>query len=101
MLAHGRSKTILAILAAAVLATLGGLQLLSFWLEGDLGDWDWTSLGYVLPLMFATLHFSGRFYDGDPVVRLALPVVVVLSISPPYAVQGLIELARDVKQALS
>ena len=57
MLAHGQSKTILVILAAAVLATLGGLQLLSFWLEGDLGDWDWTSLGYVLPLMFATLHF--------------------------------------------
>jgi len=100
-LAHGRPKTLLVIIVAAVFAFLGGLQLLSLWSEGDLGDWDWKGLAYVLPLVFATLQFSDRFYDGDPVIRSALPIIVLLSISPPYAVEGLFELARDLKQAVS
>jgi hypothetical protein len=100
MLAHGRPQTLLVILIGAVLAFIGGLQLLGLWAQGDLGDWDWTGLAYVLPLGITVLQFSERFYDGEPLARAALPTIVLLSISPPFAAQGLIELARDIKQAM-
>ena len=101
MLAHGRPKTLLVILSGGIFAFLGVLQLFGLWAEGALGDWDWTGLAYVLPLVMTTLQFSGRFYDGDPVVRVALPTIVLLSISPPYAVEGLVDLARDIQRAVS
>lgn len=101
MLAHGKPKTLLVILTGGVFALLGGLHLVGLWFQGELGDWEWTGLAYVVPLMLTTLQFSERFYDGDPVVRAALPIIVMLSISPPYAVEGLIKLARDIKQAAS
>jgi hypothetical protein len=100
-LAHGRPKTLLVILIGGFFALIGGLRLVSLWSEGALGDWDWTGLMYVVPLSLTILHFSERFYDGDPLARAALPIVVMLSISPPTAVEGLVELARDIKLALS
>ena len=42
------------------------------------------------------LAFSDRYYQEDPLVRLALPTVVLLSISPPSAAEGLLRLVRDV-----
>ena len=44
------------------------------------------------------LAFSDRYYQEDPLVRLALPTVVLLSISPPSAAEGLLRLVRDVSQ---
>ena len=100
MLAHGRPKTLLSILIGGIAALLGGLRLLGLWAEGFLGDWDWTGMLYVLPLMAVILAFSDLYYEGDPLARMALPIVVMLSISPPMAAEGLLDLVRDIRHAV-
>ena len=47
------------------------------------------------------LAFSDRYYQEDPLVRLALPTVVLLSISPPSAAEGLLRLGRDLSLMFS
>ena len=47
------------------------------------------------------LAFSDRYYQEDPLVRLALPTVVLLSISPPSAAEGLLRLTHDVGKLFS
>lgn len=87
---------------ALLLSGGNGYQLLATTtrLGGSADEFDPVALLYIVPLAATILAFSSSFYDGEPLLRLALPLVVALSISPPTAVSGLTALAQDISNLL-